>query len=89
MRSSFGPKSLDKAMVSPDGELLVTNDGVTILREMDVDHAIARLLVQLSECQDKEIGDGTTGVVGKNTTLFVSLPYALRIRVRYTLFLQF
>merc|ERR1719259_691900 len=50
-------------MVSPDGDITVTNDGATILARMDVDHQVARLLVQLSQSQDDEIGDGTTGVV--------------------------
>ena len=53
-------------MVTPDGEVTVTNDGATILKMMDVDHQIAKLLVQLSQSQDDEIGDGTTGVVGNN-----------------------
>lgn len=52
-------------MVSSDGEVTVTNDGATILNMMDVDHEIAKLMVQLSQSQDNEIGDGTTGVVGK------------------------
>lgn len=52
-------------MVSPDGEVTVTNDGATILAQMDVEHQIAKLMVQLSKSQDDEIGDGTTGVVGK------------------------
>lgn len=73
MKSSLGPKSLDKAMVSPDGDLIITNDGATILNKMDVDHAIAKLLVELSECQDIGVGDGTTGVVGKSLKfLFLS-----------------
>lgn len=50
-------------MVSPDGDVTVTNDGATILKNMDVDHEIAKLMVQLSQSQDDEIGDGTTGVV--------------------------
>lgn len=53
-------------MVSADGDVTVTNDGATILKEMDVDHEIAKLMVQLSQSQDDEIGDGTTGVVGMN-----------------------
>lgn len=65
MRTSLGPKGLDKMMVSADGDVTVTNDGATILKEMDVDHEIAKLMVQLSQSQDDEIGDGTTGVVGK------------------------
>jgi len=63
MRTSLGPKGMDKIMVSPDGELTVTNDGATILDNMTVDNQIAKLLVQLSKSQDEEIGDGTTGVV--------------------------
>lgn len=53
-------------LVSSDGEVTVTNDGATILGMMDVKHQIAKLLVQLSKSQDDEIGDGTTGVVGKS-----------------------
>ncbi|VDQ02732.1 unnamed protein product [Trichobilharzia regenti] len=56
-------KGLDKLLVSPDGDVTVTNDGRTILEKMDVEHEIAKLLVQLSRSQDDEIGDGTTGVV--------------------------
>ncbi|XP_074652458.1 T-complex protein 1 subunit epsilon-like [Tubulanus polymorphus] len=63
LRSSLGPKGLDKMMISPDGEVTVTNDGATILGMMDVEHQIAKLMVQLSKSQDDEIGDGTTGVV--------------------------
>eukprot|EP00088_Acartia_fossae_P033675 TRINITY_DN344_c0_g1_i2.p1 TRINITY_DN344_c0_g1~~TRINITY_DN344_c0_g1_i2.p1 ORF type:complete len:542 (-),score=200.88 TRINITY_DN344_c0_g1_i2:45-1670(-) len=63
LRTSLGPKGLDKLMQSPDGDVTITNDGATILKMMDVDHQIAKLMVQLSQSQDDEIGDGTTGVV--------------------------
>uniref|UniRef100_A0A1L8DUF7 T-complex protein 1 subunit epsilon n=1 Tax=Nyssomyia neivai TaxID=330878 RepID=A0A1L8DUF7_9DIPT len=63
IRTSLGPKGLDKMLVSGDGEVTVTNDGATILKLMDVDHEIGKLMVQLSQSQDDEIGDGTTGVV--------------------------
>ncbi|XP_076818275.1 T-complex protein 1 subunit epsilon-like [Clavelina lepadiformis] len=63
VRTSLGPNGLDKMMVSPDGEVTVTNDGATILDKMDVSHQIAKLMVELSKSQDDEIGDGTTGVV--------------------------
>ncbi|XP_076760782.1 chaperonin containing TCP1 subunit 5 [Xylocopa sonorina] len=63
LKTSLGPKGLDKLMVSSDGDVTVTNDGATILKNMDVDHEIAKLMVQLSQSQDDEIGDGTTGVV--------------------------
>ncbi|THH14268.1 hypothetical protein EW146_g6043 [Bondarzewia mesenterica] len=63
LRTSLGPRGLDKILISPDGEITVTNDGATILTQMEVEHQIAKLLVQLSKSQDDEIGDGTTGVV--------------------------
>lgn len=63
LKTSLGPKGLDKIMVSPDGDVTVTNDGATILKKMDVQHQIAKLMVELSQSQDDEIGDGTTGVV--------------------------
>lgn len=63
LKTSLGPKGLDKLMVSSDNDVTVTNDGATILKMMDVDHEIAKLMVQLSQSQDDEIGDGTTGVV--------------------------
>ena len=63
LRSSLGPKGLDKLLVSPDGDVTITNDGATILQQLQVDHQVARLMVELSQSQDDEIGDGTTGVV--------------------------
>ncbi|CAH2283600.1 T-complex 1 subunit epsilon [Pelobates cultripes] len=63
LRTSLGPNGLDKMMVDQDGQVTVTNDGATILGMMDVDHQIAKLMVELSKSQDDEIGDGTTGVV--------------------------
>lgn len=63
MRSSLGPKGMDKMMVSADGDVTITNDGATILQKMEVEHEVANLLVDLSRSQDNEIGDGTTGVV--------------------------
>jgi len=63
LKTSLGPKGLDKMMVSPDGEVTVTNDGATILNMMDVENQIAKLMVELAKSQDDEIGDGTTGVV--------------------------
>ena len=63
VKSSLGPRGLDKILISQDGEITITNDGATILSQMDVDNEIAKLLVELSRSQDDEIGDGTTGVV--------------------------
>lgn len=55
---------LDKILVSADGDITVTNDGATIMDKMDLEHQVAKLMVELSKSQDDEIGDGTTGVVG-------------------------
>jgi T-complex protein 1 subunit epsilon len=63
LRTSLGPKGMDKMLVSADGEVTITNDGATILQKMEVEHHVAKLLVDLSQSQDNEIGDGTTGVV--------------------------
>jgi T-complex protein 1 subunit epsilon len=63
LRSSLGPKGMDKMLQSPDGELTISNDGATILEQMEVENQIGKLLVDLSRSQDHEIGDGTTGVV--------------------------
>ncbi len=63
VKSSLGPKGMDKLCVGADGDVTVTNDGATILEQMEVDNQIAKLMVQLSKSQDNEIGDGTTGVV--------------------------
>ncbi|KAI5952422.1 CCT5 [Candida jiufengensis] len=63
VKTSLGPRGLDKILISPDGDITITNDGATILSQMELDNQIAKLLVELSRSQDDEIGDGTTGVV--------------------------
>lgn len=63
LKTSLGPRGLDKMLVSPDGEVTITNDGATIMKNMDVEHHVAKLMMELSQSQDDEIGDGTTGVV--------------------------
>lgn len=63
VRTSLGPRGMDKILVSPDGDVTVTNDGATILDKIQVSNEIATLLCDLSKSQDNEIGDGTTGVV--------------------------
>ncbi|XP_042392203.1 T-complex protein 1 subunit epsilon-like [Zingiber officinale] len=63
LRTSLGPNGMDKMLQSPDDDVIITNDGATILEQLDVDNQIAKLMVELSRSQDYEIGDGTTGVV--------------------------
>lgn len=63
LRSSLGPKGMDKMLVDSFGDVVITNDGATILSEMDVEHPTAKMLVETAKAQDEEVGDGTTTVV--------------------------
>ncbi|MDO8553270.1 MAG: thermosome subunit beta [Candidatus Micrarchaeota archaeon] len=60
IKTTLGPKGMDKMMVSDLGDIVITNDGATILEEMNVDHPAAKLMVEIAKTQDKEVGDGTT-----------------------------
>ncbi len=63
VRSTRGPRGLDKMLVDSMGDVVVTNDGVTILKEMDVEHPAAKMMVEVAKTQDQECGDGTTTAV--------------------------
>lgn len=63
VKSSFGPIGLDKMLVDDAGEVTITNDGATILSQLQVEHPAGKVLVELATLQDKEVGDGTTSVV--------------------------
>lgn len=63
VKSSLGPQGLDKMLVDEIGDVVITNDGATILRQLEVEHPAARVLVDLAHLQDAEVGDGTTSVV--------------------------
>ncbi|WP_434737253.1 thermosome subunit beta [Haloarcula montana] len=63
VRSTLGPKGMDKMLVSSMGDVTVTNDGVTILQEMDIDNPTASMIVEVAETQEDEAGDGTTSAV--------------------------
>ncbi len=63
IKSTLGPKGMDKMLVSELGDIVITNDGATILEEMHVEHPIAKLMVEIAKTQDKEVGDGTTTAV--------------------------
>jgi len=63
VKSSLGPVGLDKMLVDSVGDVTITNDGATILRLLEVEHPAAKVLVELAQLQDQEVGDGTTSVV--------------------------
>ena len=63
IKTTLGPKGMDKMLVSELGDIVITNDGATILEEMNVEHPVAKIMVDIAKTQDKEVGDGTTTVV--------------------------
>jgi chaperonin GroEL (HSP60 family) len=63
VRSSLGPRGMDKMLVDGLGDVTITNDGATILKEIDVQHPAAKMMVEISKATDNEVGDGTTSVV--------------------------
>jgi len=63
VKTSLGPVGLDKMLVDEIGDVTITNDGATILAQLDIEHPAAKVLVELAQLQDQEVGDGTTSVV--------------------------
>jgi thermosome len=63
VRTTLGPKGMDKMLVDGMGDATITNDGATILRDLDIDHPVAKMIVEVAKAQDDEIGDGTTTAV--------------------------
>jgi len=63
VRTTLGPKGMDKMLVDSMGDVVITNDGATILKEMDIEHPAAKMMVEVAKTQDDEVGDGTTTAV--------------------------
>jgi len=63
VRTTLGPKGMDKMLVDSIGDVVITNDGATILKEMDIEHPAAKMIVEVAKTQDDEVGDGTTTAV--------------------------
>jgi thermosome len=63
VKSTLGPKGMDKMLIDSMGDITITNDGVTILKEMDIEHPAAKMMVEIAKTQDAEVGDGTTTAV--------------------------
>ncbi len=63
VRTTLGPKGMDKMLVSSIGDVVITNDGATILDEMDIEHPAAKMMVEIAKTQEEEVGDGTTTAV--------------------------
>ncbi|MEM3453053.1 MAG: TCP-1/cpn60 chaperonin family protein, partial [Candidatus Hadarchaeum sp.] len=63
VRTTLGPRGMDKMLVDSLGDVVITNDGVTILKEMEVEHPAAKMMVEVAKTQDEQVGDGTTTAV--------------------------
>ena len=63
VRTTLGPRGMDKMLVSDSGDVVITNDGATILNEMDIEHPAAQMIVEVADSQEEEVGDGTTSAV--------------------------
>lgn len=63
VKSTLGPKGMDKMLVDATGDIVITNDGVTILEEMQIEHPAAKMIVEVAKTQESEVGDGTTSSV--------------------------
>src|SRR3989344_1721626 len=63
VRTTLGPKGMDKMIVDSLGDVVITNDGVTILEEMQIEHPAAKMIVEIAKTQEDEVGDGTTTAV--------------------------
>ena len=63
VKTTLGPKGMDKMLVSPTNDIIITNDGATILSEMQIEHPAAKMMVEIAKTQESEVGDGTTSAV--------------------------
>merc|ERR1711988_1565998 len=84
VRTSLGPRGMDKMISSPKGDVVITNDGATILKQMEVAHPTAKMLVELSKSQDVEAGDGTTTVTIIAGSLLTQAEILLKKGIRPT-----
>src|SRR3989449_10991959 len=70
VRSTLGPRGMDKMLVDSLGDVVITNEGVTILKEIDIEQPAAKMLVEVAKSKNEEAGDGTTNVVNFEDELF-------------------
>ncbi|MBI5223508.1 TCP-1/cpn60 chaperonin family protein [Candidatus Micrarchaeota archaeon] len=88
VKTTLGPRGMDKMLVSDLGDIVITNDGATILEEMNVDHPAAKLMVEIAKTQDKEVGDGTTTSVVLAGNLLRSAGQLLEQRIHPTVIIK-
>jgi len=88
VRTALGPRGMDKMLVDNFGDVVITNDGATILKEIDVQHPVAKFVVELSKTQDDEVGDGTTTVVVLAGELLKQAEQLLELNVHPTVIVE-
>src|SRR3989304_2902267 len=85
IRSSLGPRGMDKMLVSSVGDVTITNDGFKILTELDVEHPVAKMIVEVAKAQDQECGDGTTTAVLLSGELLAEAEDLIELQVHPTI----
>jgi thermosome len=88
VKTSFGPRGLDKMLVSGFGDITITSDGATILKEMDIEHPAAKMMIEVAKATDEEVGDGTTAVVILTGSLLEKAQQLLSQNVHPTLIID-
>ncbi|MDH7563641.1 MAG: thermosome subunit beta [Candidatus Bathyarchaeota archaeon] len=88
VKSSLGPLGMDKMLVSSIGDVTITNDGATIMKELDVQHPAAKMLVEVAKAQDNEVGDGTTTAVVLAGELLVKAETLLNQGIHPTIIIE-
>lgn len=88
LKTTLGPKGMDKMMVDGSGDVVITNDGATILREMDIEHPVAKMIVEVARAQEDEVGDGTTTAVVLAGGLLDNAEELINIGVHPTVIVQ-
>ena len=88
VRTTLGPKGMDKILVNAQNHVIITNDGATILNEMGVEHPVARMLAEVARSQDAEVGDGTTTAVVLAGELLKNADALLEKKIHPTLIIK-
>ncbi|HOO54455.1 MAG TPA: thermosome subunit alpha [Methanothrix sp.] len=88
VKTTLGPKGMDKMLVDGTGDIVITNDGATILREMDIEHPVAKMIVEVARAQEDEVGDGTTTAVVIAGGLLENAEELINIGVHPTVIVQ-
>jgi chaperonin GroEL (HSP60 family) len=88
VKSALGPKGMDKMLVDGIGDITITSDGRTILDEMDIQHPVAKMMVEVAKTQDEEVGDGTTTAVIVAGALLVKAEELIEKQVHPTIIID-